>query len=377
LEAANLHDQTDDTLYLGLHAGKNFGWGICSQYLIQELSGLTKVQVLETGGDSADAMHLPGKLFMGLADEDFYPLFENVRGVENYAYTFFENVLSDVSVNNARRYRKVLAGSTWCRDRMIEKGIDNCGILLQGIDPQKFYPVEAKRNTDQFVIFSGGKFELRKGQDLVLKAFKLLQDKYKDIVLVNCWYNFWPHSIATMNASCHINMDSFNRHNWSQSLQRVYAINGLKAERIKTLEIVPNYILREIYRQTDIGVFPNRCEGGTNLVLMEYMACGKPVIATYASGHKDVLNANNALLLNDLQKIKWLNQNNKTFAQWKEPSLDELVDRIEFAYHHRDDIQAIGDRAGEDMKGFTWAESARSLMRSLGIKERAHGAVQA
>jgi glycosyltransferase involved in cell wall biosynthesis len=177
LNTSNFQDQTDDTLYLGLHAGKNFGWGICSQYLIQELSTLTKIHVLEKTDSSTSTRSFPGKLFMGLVDEDFYPLFENVRGTENYAYTFFENVLSDVSVNNAKRYRKVLAGSTWCRDRMIEKGIANCGILIQGIDPNKFYPVKAKQNTDQFVIFSGGKFELRKGQDLVLKAFKILQDK--------------------------------------------------------------------------------------------------------------------------------------------------------------------------------------------------------
>ena len=65
-------------------------------------------------------------------------------------------------------------------------------------------------------------------------------------------------------------------------MQSVYEINGLDAKRIKTYELVPSYQLRGIYGCTDIGIFPNRCEGGTNLVMMEYMACGKPVIAAIA-----------------------------------------------------------------------------------------------
>ena len=40
----------------------------------------------------------------------------------------------------------------------------------------------------------------------------------------------------------------------------------------------------QVYQNTDVGIFPSRCEAGTNLVMMEYMACGKPAIATVGTG---------------------------------------------------------------------------------------------
>ena len=32
----------------------------------------------------------------------------------------------------------------------------------------------------------------------MLEAFKILQDKYPDMWLVNCWYNLWPESMRLM-----------------------------------------------------------------------------------------------------------------------------------------------------------------------------------
>ena len=364
----------EDTLFLGLSSGKNFGWGVCSQYLIQELSTLTRTHVLNDADGSATNNHLPGKLFVGLTDVQFCPLYDRARGRENYGYTFFENELLADSVENAKRFDKVLAGSTWCRDRMLEQGIRNCGILIQGIDPQKFYPVDKRRLSDSFVIFSGGKFELRKGQDLVLRAMKIIQQKYSDVVLINCWYNMWPNSVKMMGASPYIQMNRVDTSRWTLFMEHIYTLNGLDQKRIKTLDIVPNYILREIYAQTDIGLFPNRCEGGTNLVLMEYMACGKPVIVSNTSGHKDVVDEQNAILLNDLKPFHLkMGQAGNIVARWEEPSIDEIVERIEYAYHHREAIRVLGDRAAERMKAFTWRNSAESLMKTIGVTSHAEG----
>ena len=123
---------------------------------------------------------------------------------------------------------------------------------------------------------------------------------------------------------------------------------------------------REIFARTDLGIFPNRCEGGTNLVLMEYMACGKPVIVSNTSGHKDIVNAENALLLNKLSEFNLFSNDNKLIARWQEPSLEELVAQIEYAYHHRDVLKKIADKAGQDLKQFTWDKTARQLIRQVG-----------
>ena len=353
-----------ETLYLGLVSGENYGWGVCSRYLIDELSRFITCRVLNSDDGSDRNPALDGMLFQAITGIDFFPMFEAARGRQNIGYTFFENELNSKSIENASRFDLVLGGSSWCRDRMLEKGIDNCDVLIQGIDPHIHYPIEDTDQRDDFVIFSGGKFELRKGQDLVLKAVKILQEKYDNIKLVNCWYNIWPESMKLMAYSEHIRFQ-YRECRWQDLMWQVYMENGLDTSRVQTCELIPKELQRELYRQTDLGVFPNRCEGGTNLVLMEYMACGKPVVASYASGHKDVVTGENALLLNELSPLRIAGSDGNLWASWEEPSLDELVAKIEYAYHHRAQIREIGRRAGEDMKRYTWRHTAEHLLNLL------------
>jgi glycosyltransferase involved in cell wall biosynthesis len=157
----------------------------------------------------------------------------------------------------------------------------------------------------------------------------------------------------------------YRERNWQDLMSHVYRENGLDPDRVRTCELIPKELQRELYRQTDLGVFPNRCEGGTNLVLMEYMACGKPVVASYTSGHKDMVTGENALLLNELLPYNIVGADARPFANWMEPSLDELVAQIEYAYHHRDEIRELGRRAGRDMKRFTWRRTAENLLNLL------------
>ena len=39
---------------------------------------------------------------------------------------------------------------------------------------------------------------------------------------------------------------------------------------------------------------------------------------------------------------------------WDEPDLDEIVDRLEWAYLHRDRLKSIGENAGKSMEQYTW-----------------------
>jgi glycosyltransferase involved in cell wall biosynthesis len=354
-----------DKLFLGLKSGKNYGWGVCSEYLISEISKQVDVHVLSESDGTAENNNLNGKLFQTLTDVDFFPLFEKARGTSNFGYTFFENELTDNSKKNSKRYDIVFAGSSWCRDRMIEAGITNGDVLLQGVDPQRFYPIQTPKSKEAFVIFSGGKFEFRKGQDLVLKAVKILMDKHRDILLVNCWYNMWPESMRMMNTSSHITFNYSSNVSWKENMKQLYIDNGLDPKRIITLDIAPNDQLRALYAQTDIGVFPNRCEGGTNLVMMEYMACAKPVIASSTSGHLDIINAHNAFLLKNMRPLNIVNSGKQLIARWEEPSLEELVATIEMAYHQRDVAGRKGRQAGIDLAKFTWERTATTLLEKI------------
>ncbi|HVO73354.1 MAG TPA: glycosyltransferase family 4 protein, partial [Ignavibacteriaceae bacterium] len=331
--------------------------------LRKELSKVLETINLDEHPELAKANKINGKVFHLLTDVNFYSLFP-VRGNINIGHTAFENEITEISKKNAKDYDLILGTSNWCKQKMIDAGIKNGDVLIQGIDPELFYPQDNHHNKNLFIIFSGGKFELRKGQDIVLKAVKILQDKYNDVVLVNAWYNYWPETMVSMKLSRFINFELRGK-DWQEYMLNLYRINGLDEKRIFTLPIIPNEKLRDLYHKTDIGLFPNRCEGGTNLVLMEYMACGKPAIASFNTGQKDVLTDWSSFPLKKMSDFKIHDNAKQLISEWSEPDLDEVVSALEYAYFHRDEIKKVGANAAEHMKKFTWKNTADNLLKFL------------
>lgn len=350
-------------IFLSLTTGENFGWGVVSNNLRKEFPGFIQFEDL-AHNDPRYSGPVPGKVLHILRNADFSTSNGN-WGENNYGMAVFETELPKEAIKKARDYDLIIAASTWNEEKLKSYGVFNSATAIQGIDPGMFYPEpEPKYNDDLFVIFSGGKFELRKSQDIVIKAVQILQQKYPDIVLINAWYNMWAQSVLPMSNSKYINFEWADG-DWPEFITHLLNINGLDMKRVFSLPLVPNEKLREIYLKTDIGLFPNRCEGGTNLVMMEYMACGRPVIASFTSGHKDVLTDETSYKLKTLSEYKILDQTNGLLTTWEEPHLDEIIASVEYAYHNRESIRQKGKLAAEFMKGFTWKHTAETIARLL------------
>jgi glycosyltransferase involved in cell wall biosynthesis len=369
--------------------GINFGWGICGQYLAREMSRLCDVELVTEGfelkdvGDetafkelktlcvslekfnkNSDKMIFDRPVFQTIQGHNLKPWYVQVQSPRTIGYTFFEkDSICPEDINRAKGYYEtIVAGSSWCENILREAGFPDTQTIIQGIDSNFFHPGnnEKLEYKDKFVVFSGGKLELRKGQDLVIGAFKVMQDKYPDVLLINLWYNQWTPTIETMKISPYIRFE-MPRGNYFSAINHLLQVNGVDPQRVISLPPKPHNQMAEIYKNTDLGLFPNRCEGGTNLVLMEYMACGKPVIASYASGHKDVLSKENSIPISSLHPFNVQNQEGKMLYRWEEPSLDEIISALEWAYWHRDELDKIGRVAGEDLAKLTWEKSARQF----------------
>lgn len=376
--------------------GSSHGWGICGKYLTLELKHLIPVRFLT---ESLEPERQNNMIHHQALSEVYVPL-EQVRSLKNekgtycldqpvlqtiagsnlkpwwievsapriVGYTFFERTqLSRKDVENALQYFDwIVAGSTWCEHVLKTNGIERSSTIIQGVDPELFHPgYGLKRDyQDRFVIFSGGKIEFRKGQDLVIRAFKVLQDKYDDVLLVNAWYNMWDESIMTMRFSPYIKFD-MPKGDYFKAINHLLEVNGIDPRKVVTLPPTPHGHMAALYRDTDCGLFPNRCEGGTNLVLMEYMACAKPVIASFCTGHTDILTTGNSIPIQTMRRLDLRDPDGHLMEQYADPDLDEIIAHLEWAYHHREDLKAIGVQAGKSMQHLTWQKAAKTFLDLL------------
>jgi len=381
-----------ETVYLALPLGTTHGWGVSGRYITREMARLGPVCLVTDRldpnlvGDELElaalrgllappelqagrAVDLDSPVLQGVLGPDLAPMRPRLRGRRNVGYAFFENTtLEPSSIETARAHYDVLAAaSSWCSEILREHGLTEVRTVVQGVDPTMFRPVPGGREffADRFVVFSGGRFELRKGQDLVIAAFKALHERHDDVLLVTSWFNQDPASMRTMRASPYIRFDApAGRVDYRTVIEGVLAANGIDAGRVLHLGPQQNPMLARVYRNSDVGLFPSRCEGGTNLMLMEHMACGRPAIATFGSGHRDVLTDENSLPLRDLRQAT-VRDGDGPPRIWHDAVLEEVVEKLEWAYQNRERLAVLGARAGQDMTRFTWANTARGLVELL------------
>lgn len=333
-------------MIVAMPTGIAHGWGIAGQHLLEEIYRLP---------------HIPDVTLHSMNNPDFEPSFPDMRNKVNVGYCFFEN-----DIEAYRHLKKasemwdfIVAGSSWCEYHLRLWGIKRTATVLQGIDPDDFYKLPPRRDNGRFIVFSGGKFELRKSQDIVIAAMKVFMERHQDVWLSCAWHNQWPFSVATMSGSPIIQFAMEERpceEIFLTTLER----NGIDTNRVMLHPMMPNTAMRQVYQESDIGLFPNRCEGGNNMVMSEYMACGRTVIASNKTGHGDIITTGNAFAL-DEYIIRMIERNGQPSALWYEPSVDEVIEQLEFAYHHRDLIILKAEQAAGDLKKLDWKLAAQQF----------------
>jgi glycosyltransferase involved in cell wall biosynthesis len=292
------------------------------------------------------------------------PITDKVRGYANIGVIFFEDAQFDAkALERARSYDKIIAGSGWNRDVIREYGLGNAAFVSQGVDLQRFKPrTREGKFSDRFVVFSGGKLELRKAQDVVLIAFKKFHQRHPDSILLSNWHNNWPDTLTNLSLSPYcqsapeVNADgSINYNKWTAEI-------GLPEGAHLDVGAVPNAHLPQIMAEADVALFPNRCEGGTNLVAMETMAMGVPCILSANSGHLDIITDDNCYALNK-QTVSSADMDPSGI--WRESDVDEIVAALEAAYSNRDDAQKRAQAGVQFMQGLSWENQTKALVGEL------------
>jgi len=329
-------------IYYAGPPGQCFGWGVCNANLSRELAKLTPLEMV----DWQDNGHYAGIVFTPVNNSDFSPM-AKCSGTKLAGYAFFEDGVCESQAANARKYDVLFVGSTWCQKQLAEFGVAST-VLIQGVDTSIFRPVHVGHRK-RFTIFSGGKFEFRKGQDLVLAAFRKFNRAHPETDLYCSWNNGWPEIMRNMAQSRHIKYTHEPLANGDPNIARLCTDNDIPLACVHGFPFVNQITMAGVMNQCHVGLFPNRREGGTNLVLMETMACGIPCIASAGTGHADIVDTGNAFLLRNPE------------------SVEEIVDNLEFVYDPRygHSRQAVAVAGLKRIREFTWERMARTAIEGM------------
>jgi tetratricopeptide (TPR) repeat protein/glycosyltransferase involved in cell wall biosynthesis len=289
-----------------------------------------------------------------------------LRAERNVGVVFFEDThFTPDAIERAAALDAIIAGSTWNAEVLRAYGLSNVHTVIQGIDPTVFHPAERTGLfRDRFVVFSGGKLEYRKGQDIVVAAFRRFRERHPDALLLTAWHNHWPQLISDLELAGHVRGVP-RVVNGSLQIAEWLAASGVPETAVLDVGRTPNVLMGQIVREANVALFPNRCEGGTNLVAMECMAAGIPTIVSANTGHQDLLATGGCFALRRQRNVKCPSRHFAGVDGWGESDVDEVVELLERLYADRAlaaERAAVGAAA---MANLTWERQVKELLKVI------------
>ena len=264
----------------------------------------------------------------------------------------------------AREFPLVIAGSAWNERVLRANGIHATTTVLQGIDTSLFHPAPRAGllGRDRFVVFSGGKLELRKGQDLALAAFRAFHRRHPEALLLTAWHSPWSDLMNDAVAHPGLVPPRATPEGTPDVIGWAVA-NGIPADSVIAIGPTPNIAMPHVLREADVALFPNRAEGGTNLVAMECMACGIPTILSANTGHLDLLRTPGIAL--PLTRQGPVSRSGLDTTDWGESDVEEAVEALETVWRDREAARAMGEGAARFMAGMDWKRQMALLLRAI------------
>jgi glycosyltransferase involved in cell wall biosynthesis len=306
--------------------------------------------------DQRGIVKLKGSVIDGLGNDLTGGAF---AGQFNIGRCVFENTTAPQARERLSRYDALLCGSRWNAEILAQKTGRKAKVLFEGVDTSLFCPGPKSGITsaDRFYVYSGGKVEHRKGQDLVLAAFRTFSQRHPDAVLVTAWHSLWANYSAGFRGCLErpVELDAHKR----LDIQRWAADNGIAPDNFIDLGPVPNALMPAILRDMDVCIQPSRAEACTNLPVMEAMACGIPVILARNTGMLDLIEEGNCIALNQQTPIE-----SPQTEGWCESSVEEIIDALEWTYQQREQAHEVGLNGSRWMttNRRTWSDHAHDLL---------------
>lgn len=293
-------------------------------------------------------------------------LSDRLKAHRTFAGIFSEDTgWTPEEIDRLNQFELVVAGSSWNAEILRRAGVQKVATVIQGVDPAHWHPAPADAVfSSRFAIFSGGKLEFRKGQDLVVEAFRRFRARHHEALLITAWQNVWPKTMVGIDLAGHVEGvpsmkgPAVDIIGW---LER----NGVPRTAAIDVGMLANHSMPHIVRACDVAVFPNRAEGGTNLVAMECIAAGVPTIAAWNTGQKDL--ADFTIGLEAQGTVPGGCTLYQGTEEWGESDVREIVEKLEVVHADRAAQRALAvERSKDLLSRHTWqGHSVPQLLAAL------------
>lgn len=237
----------------------------------------------------------------------------------------------------------VLVPSSWLIPIWKEQGLQTpIDVYRHGINAED-YPYMERPERETYTFIHYGQLGMRKGTDILIKAFREEFKGKKDVYLV---------------------------------LKDTMPILPFEANIPQVIEIHATFDkqkMRELLYFADCMVFPTRGEG-FGLTGFEAMATGLPTIITGWSGPTEYINKEDTLILEhkmsrasefDMIYERDLEEGEDT-GMWAEPVLEDVMAKMRWAYENRKKAKEMGKKASDRIhKDWQWSKQVDNLLEII------------
>lgn len=270
------------------------------------------------------------------------------------ALIFFEtDKLRENEVYMLNQTDCVFVASEWGKQVLIDNKVTTeIYISPLAVDTEIFNQEIKVDNTDRpYRFINIGKWEIRKGHDVLVEAFNKAFNKEDNVELLM------------------LNDNPFLNEAQHKSWQGLYKNSNL-GEKIHILpRVQTQQDLAKIIQQADCGIFPARAEGWNNEIL-EVMAMNKPIITTNYSAHTEYCNEDNAYLISvdKLTKAKDDMFFANSVGDWADLGKNQIDQMVSYMRETHEKGVKENTAGLETVKKYTWENTANQITKGL-LKE--------
>jgi glycosyltransferase involved in cell wall biosynthesis len=340
------------------------GYGIASLNILRELDKLYTVSYSPIGQPSVynqSDYDMVSRMLNNRVQADFtapyikiwhqFDLQEHIGRGLYFAYPFFElDIFNEYEKNSMSVPDSFFVSSQWAKEVMINNGISQpIHVVPLGVDTTVFNStINRTRTDDKYVFLNIGKWEVRKGHDILLN---LLDNAFPNNEKVELWI------LASETTNSYSKPEELQQWKKMYNNPRVKLFTGFDTQQ-EIAQLISN---------ADCGLYPSRAEGW-NMELLETMSMNKPVITTHYSAHTEFCDENNSFLTTIDETEKAFD--GKTFngqgnwAKLGQKQIDNIIDQMRYVYKNKIKNNPNGLKTAEK---YSWKESAKIISGCISI----------